>query len=677
MNIVINLKASWVFAGDGTNSFYLNRFVTRCKEKFGDIQVVDKDLCSCTLQFASADAETRAAVEALLRAGFSDPAVYDEVCTLTIDGAEVHSAKDDGTTEPKPEATVSKKRVMDASEDEEETTTEREEARPAGDQIDATPVLGKINALVGCEDFKSFCEEVHARAERMRRHNTQDVFFGTAHVFYINEGYDLDAILNLLKELLAVERIFTGHEVNLMHATLPAFGKTDADNEKMERFVDNLTISRGQRTICIFDIEAWVGHTESTLFKKFLKKLVQLRGKQSLLVFRCHHQPEQLAQRIAQDVTDIMLYRPITIREYTNEELLGFAEQKLSRYGYDLSTEAKALFDQKLKQERMDGYFYGLDTVYKIVDEMIVAHEIYDTLGSDSISEAEMTRLIARKDDPFSAKALLAAVYGMDAVRRQIYGICNQILFARKNGIKLPSLHMKFVGNPGTGKTTMARIVGKILSEAGALRIGNLYEHKGRDLCGEYIGQTAKITSHICEEAYGSVLFIDEAYSLYQGGEKDYGKEAIETLITEMENHADDLLIIFAGYTDEMETFEKSNPGLKSRIPFTITFPNYTVDELYHIFELMVTKEFECSRELLDAAKNYFYSLPDSVRNDRQFGNARFVRNLYERTWGAAVNRTQDTGERTTLQLVDLNEAIASIEKEKPTAPTRNKIGFN
>ena len=172
-------------------------------------------------------------------------------------------------------------------------------------------------------------------------------------------------------------------------------------------------------------------------------------------------------------------------------------------------------------------------------------------------------------------------------------------------------MHMKFLGAPGTGKTTVARILGKALKEEGLLEKGNFFEYRGRDLCGQYIGQTATITKDICRKAYGSVLFIDEAYSLYKGkdNERDYGKEAVVTLMTEMENHPNDLLLIFAGYDDEMDMLMEANPGLSSRLPFTIRFDNYSSEELYHIFETMATKDFECEKALLDEAKKYFTTL--------------------------------------------------------------------
>ena len=203
-------------------------------------------------------------------------------------------------------------------------------------------------------------------------------------------------------------------------------------------------------------------------------------------------------------------------------------------------------------------------------------------------------------------------------------------------------------GGPGTGKTTVARILGKILKEKEVLRIGNLYEYKGRDFCGQYIGETAPKTSGMCRDAYGSVLFIDEAYSLYRGDDnsRDYGIEAIDTLISEMENHKDDLVVIMAGYNDDMEKLMDGNRGLKSRMPYTIEFPNFTRGQLFEIYKSMAADKFKIADDLYPAAKAYFEGLSDEVLNSKNFSNARFVRNLFERTWAKAAMRCQLEGQK-------------------------------
>ena len=145
--------------------------------------------------------------------------------------------------------------------------------------------------------------------------------------------------------------------------------------------------------------------------------------------------------------------------------------------------------------------------------------------------------------------------------------------------------HMIFSGNPGTGKTTVARILGRLFKSLNILESGHVVEVERADLVGEFVGQTAQKVKNKIEEAIGGILFIDEAYSLARGGEKDFGKEAIDTLVKAMEDHKNDLILILAGYKKEMEYFLMSNPGLRSRFPIHLTFNDYSIDELLEIAE--------------------------------------------------------------------------------------------
>ena len=191
-------------------------------------------------------------------------------------------------------------------------------------------------------------------------------------------------------------------------------------------------------------------------------------------------------------------------------------------------------------------------------------------------------------------------------------------------------LHMIFRGNPGTGKTTVARLVGRLFKEMGVLQKGHVIECERADLVGEYIGHTAQKAREQLKKALGGVLFIDEAYSLARGGEKDFGKEAIDALVKSMEDNKDNLVLILAGYRKEMEWFLQTNPGLRSRFPIHIDFPDYTLNELLSIGKSMLkTRQYELTPEAQEALRLHL----QRVLNTHPYaGNARLVRNLVEKT---------------------------------------------
>jgi stage V sporulation protein K len=189
---------------------------------------------------------------------------------------------------------------------------------------------------------------------------------------------------------------------------------------------------------------------------------------------------------------------------------------------------------------------------------------------------------------------------------------------------------MVFKGNPGSGKTTIARLFGRLLRKWAFLQKGHVVECERADLGGEYIGHTASKTREIIKRSLGGVLFIDEAYSLARGGEKDFGKEAIDSLVKAMEDHKDDLILILAGYKLEMDRFIETNPGLRSRFPIQINFPDYTIDELHAIGESMLSKrEYAFTPEAQAAFRRL---LEKTIAGHPYSGNARMVRNIIEKT---------------------------------------------
>ncbi|TRY26823.1 AAA family ATPase [Brevibacillus sp. LEMMJ03] len=238
--------------------------------------------------------------------------------------------------------------------------------------------------------------------------------------------------------------------------------------------------------------------------------------------------------------------------------------------------------------------------------------------GNVAAAFDELERLIGLRE----AKKLMYEIHALLRLNKE----------REKHNLKLEKqvYHMVFKGNPGTGKTTVARLFGKLFREMGILSKGHLIEVERADLVGEFIGHTAQKTRDLIKKALGGILFIDEAYSLARGGEKDFGKEAIDCLTKALEDHGNDFVCILAGYTDEMDAFLELNPGLPSRFPIQLRFADYTVDELISIAESMVEgKEYRLSPSAKEKLRQHLMRKRHDVF-EINFSNARYVRNAIE-----------------------------------------------
>lgn len=281
------------------------------------------------------------------------------------------------------------------------------------------------------------------------------------------------------------------------------------------------------------------------------------------------------------------------------------------------------------------------------------AHPREAAPAGDSLEQvlAELHALVGLKPVKRAVESIRAYVEIQQ--RRQAFGLANEPMV----------LHMAFKGNPGTGKTTVARLIGRMFRHLGVLSKGHTVEVERADLVGEYVGHTAQRTREQIRRALGGVLFIDEAYSLARGGEKDFGKEAIDALVKAMEDHRHEVVVIMAGYPREMGLFLRLNPGLRSRVPFLLNFPDYTDEELLQIADRMLDRrDYRLSPEARErlAAVLAGHRLLEPF----SFANARLVRNLLEEAIRRQAVRLQPRAELTREELMLLREADVPLALE-------------
>ncbi len=297
-----------------------------------------------------------------------------------------------------------------------------------------------------------------------------------------------------------------------------------------------------------------------------------------------------------------------------------------------------------------------LDYITNTYDKTSLDSQTYETnLTNYLVLHNDVPKLSEEKtvDEIFES---LNELVGLEKVKKTLYELVDLMKLKEKTNGTLKignvNLHMIFLGNPGTGKTTIARLLCGILYNLHYIKENKLIEVTSKDLIAEYVGQTAIKTNEVINKAKGGILFIDEAYML---GDKNnsYNSDAIGTLIAEMENNRDNLIVIFAGYTKEMQSFLNANSGIASRIGYTLEFDDYTTEELISIFDGMMKK---AGFDVLEEAHDKLRTIIEENRNKENFGNARFVRNIYEKTIIKHANNTKNNKSKKILKTITKND---------------------
>lgn len=378
------------------------------------------------------------------------------------------------------------------------------------------------------------------------------------------------------------------------------------------------------------------------------------------LIFYSHKGREALADKFGAALVSA-LGDVCETASYTREDLAALAAQQLNalaqkirtRLGLTLSAGADVrdyVVAQCTAQKGAAGLSACTDRIFRALSEYCLRTDetLTGTVTLTAGPEGVLFRLNDGADQPLfdllpaaytgaldAIRAEINELVGLAPVKEYVFGLADNLQVQQRRaaaGLKTASLsmHMIFTGNPGTGKTTIARLVAKYLKAIGALKGGQLVEVTRADLVGRYTGHTAPLTNSVIESALGGVLFIDEAYSLYRGEQDSFGLEAIDTLVKGMEDHRDELVVILAGYTREMETFLTANSGLASRFPNRIEFPDYTAAELLQITHVQAkNKGYRLAESCAEPLLGYYARWQES--DARTAGNGRLARNTLEK----------------------------------------------
>ncbi len=362
----------------------------------------------------------------------------------------------------------------------------------------------------------------------------------------------------------------------------------------------------------------------------------------------------------------------LNIDELSIDEVYNIVIQKLS-LTEKLTDEIKTKLYNYIKLSYGSSELKNTEYAKVLFNKIILNENSIFNVNENNILKLEDIPSLYNTRDLPQILSELNEMIGLGKIKEQISNLVSLLKFNKKANINISNfnLHMVFTGNPGTGKTTVARLLSDILYNLGYTKKNKLVEVSAKDLIAEYVGQTAGKTYNVLKSAFGGVLFIDEAYSIVEAGANaSFASDCMTTILRVLEDQKDNLIVIFAGYEKQMENFIKFNPGLKSRIGYTIKFDDYTTQELLDIFKQLVEKNnLNITNEALEKVKNII----EMSKTVEDFGNARYINQMYQDiliTHSRNAENIEDYKNLMTITVEDINEEELTVKNE------RRKIGF-
>ena len=514
-------------------------------------------------------------------------------------------------------------------------------------QFDLEKELGKIIGLASVKDLIREQYRMCIAKEKLRKANVEtDTNQSLNMVFTGNPGTGKTTIARLISQMFKAMGILKkGHIVETGKEGLVSHyaGQTAQKTEE---------VFRSALGGVLFIDEAYaIINDSSRLGQECIDTLVKLVEdyKGEIIVILAGYTKEMNEFMKANSGLESRFPICIEFPDYSAEELFQIGKMQIESNGYVLSEDAESALSDEIKTlKHHSGANFGNGRVVRNFIEKVIRKQSARIAAAD-VCDTEINYILPedirteeKRESPFDLDAALDEIVGLKDVKHYIRSISALLKIQkerRKAGLKVnneQTLHMIFTGNPGTGKTTIARIMANVLYNIGVIRTNKLVETDRSELVAGYVGQTAIKTRQVIERALDGVLFVDEAYSLAQGGDNDFGKEAIDTLVKMMDDYRDRLVVILAGYSGDMQQFLAINPGLRSRFANIIEFSDYDTNELLKIAEKFYSEQ---DYILTDDAKNELRILFDRARKAENFGNGRFVRNVFEKTLSSQAMR--------------------------------------